>query len=110
MPLRRHGTSCRSWRQSHRHQIAPFRVPFFDDLVFPCAPPFLDPLFCGDCLVHVRKFVGIDQPVQIVFLAECRTFAEAVLINPPLEIVGDANIKDTMRLVGENVDEIAAQL
>jgi hypothetical protein len=88
----------------------PFRVPFFDDLVFPCAPPFLDPLFCGDCLVHVRKFVSINQPVQIVFLAECRTFAEAVFIDPPPETVSNANIEDTMRLVGENGDEIAAQL
>jgi hypothetical protein len=31
-------------------------------------------------------------------------------MDPPLEIVGDTNIEDTVRLVGENIDEIAAQL
>jgi hypothetical protein len=86
------------------------RVPLFDHLVFPCPPPFLDAFFRCNCFVYVRKFVGIDQPVKIVFLAESRAFAEAVLVNTPLKIVGDTNIENAMRLVGKNVDEIAAQL
>lgn len=85
-------------------QILPLRVDGKNQPVLLLPPPFLDLFFPGYCRVNIGRFFEIDQFVDVVFLGETWNLLCPVLMHPPFEIVGDANVHDLVVLVRQQVD------
>ena len=80
-------------------QVLPFRIDSSNKIVFLLSTPFLDfPLPCYRG-ADIRRFLEIDELVNIVLFRKARNHLRLVLMHPSLKIIGYADIHDLVILV-----------
>jgi hypothetical protein len=62
-------------------------------------------MFALNRVADVVELFEVNQPLQPVSFSEAVYEAAAVFVYPANKIIGDANIQDTIRAIGQNIDE-----
>ncbi len=73
-------------------QVAPFGIVLLDELDFPMALPFLQPLLLRDCICGDSKRLNADQAKQAMPSSKFGSRTAPVERNAPGEIAGDAGV------------------
>ena len=87
-------------------QIAPRGIRQLDQPNFLVASPTLELLFPSDGRRRGREFLEAHQPIDVVSRGKARHFLHLVLVNSPLEIVGNSYV-ESPREARDDVHEIA---
>jgi hypothetical protein len=97
------------WRTGYHVQIEvrPMRIVFLYQSDLPIASPSLELLLKADRLGHFAKATEEDEPVNAVGCRKALRTLRLVLSYATLKAVGDANVKGSKLLAGQDVDPIA---
>ena len=70
----------------------------------------LEPLFMLNGCFNVVCLIKPDQSIDVVLGSETWRYFLAMLIHPPNEVVGHANVQSAMALTRHDVDKISHAL
>jgi hypothetical protein len=87
-------------------QVVPHRIVLFDQANFPTPVPALDLLFTGNRVVDIVESLEPDQNVHVVSPGKPGYRFFFVLAGTPRQIIGYADIKRSVALAGERIDEL----
>jgi len=88
-------------------QVPPLGIPFFDQRELPRSRPALDLLLSRNRDDRTVCLLEEDQPVASVTLREARGQAGLVFEDPPLKVVGDADV-ERAATAGDDVGPVRA--
>ena len=87
-------------------QIAPRRIHRNNQLNLLIPEPPLDPLLAVNRVAHIIEAFVINQPIDLVPLAEFRSIPKLVFPNPPAEVIRNAGV-ERLGAVCENINAVA---
>ena len=87
-------------------KIAPSRIDRNNQLNLFNPKPAFDPLLPVNRVAHIVKALVINKAINFVALAELRPIPKLVFPNPPVNIIGNADVK-SLGAVGQDVNAIA---
>jgi hypothetical protein len=87
-------------------KIAPRGIHRHNQLHFPNPEPPLNPLLAVNRIAYVVEGLVVNQPVNLVPLAEFRSVPKLVFPNPPAKVIGNPDV-ERLGAVRENINAIA---
>jgi hypothetical protein len=89
-----------------RFSIRSIAVAVSNQRIFLLPPPFLDFFFPRQCCVYVAGFFEVDKLINVILFGE--TFYQLVFVleDAALQVIGDADIYDSIVPVRQNVNVV----
>jgi hypothetical protein len=94
-------------RNSNSSQVIPSGIVLFYQPKFPRPFPFLNPLFAQNGFTNIAVDLEPNQCMDTILLRKTVGWSVAMLVNPPVDIVGHTSVERAVSRTSHDVDEIA---